>query len=63
MIKKILKTTGPYTTTLKNRMQKTLDKIIGEHQSVAIEKNRTTLYTLAILLTILFSTICDWCAK
>ena len=38
MIKKILKTTGPYTTTLKNRMQKTLDKIIGQHQSVAIEK-------------------------
>ena len=38
MIKKMLQTTGPYTTTLKNRMQKTLDKIIGEHQSVAIEK-------------------------
>ena len=37
MIKKMLQTTGPYTTTLKNRMQKT-DKIIGEHQSVAIEK-------------------------
>ena len=33
-----------YTTILKNHMQKTLDAIIGENQSVAT-KNRTILHT------------------
>ena len=37
-----------YTTILKNRMQQTLDKIIGENQTAAI-KNRTILHTLAII--------------
>ena len=34
-----------YTTILKNRMQKTLGKIIGENQTAAF-KNRTILHTL-----------------
>ena len=37
-----------YTTILKNRMQKTLDKIIGENQTAAI-KNRTILHTLSTM--------------
>ena len=37
-----------YTTILKNRMQKTLDKIIGENQTVAIQ-NRTILQMLSII--------------
>ena len=35
-----------YTTILKNHMQKTLDAIIGENQSVAT-KNRTILHTFS----------------
>ena len=37
-----------YTTILKNRMQKTLDKIIGEKQTAAL-KNRTILHTLSTI--------------
>ena len=46
-------------TILKNRLQKTLDTIIGKNQSASIKKNRTILHTLIILLTILFSTVHD----
>ena len=46
-------------TILKNRLQKTLDTIIGKNQSASIKKNRTVLHTLIILLTILFSTVHD----
>ena len=38
MIKKILQTADPYTTILKNYLQKTLDIIIGENHSTAIKK-------------------------
>ena len=38
VIKKILQTTDPYTTILKNPLQKTLDKVIAENQSPAIKK-------------------------
>ena len=38
LIKKILQTTDPYTTILKNPLQKTLDKVIAENQSPAIKK-------------------------
>ena len=34
----MLQTTDAYTTILKNRLQKTLDIIIGEHQSAAIKE-------------------------
>ena len=37
-----------YTTSLKNHMQKTLDAIIGENQSVAT-KNRTILHTFSTI--------------
>ena len=37
-----------YTTILKNHMQKTLDAIIGENQSVAT-KNRTLLHTFSTI--------------
>ena len=37
-----------YTTILKNHMQKTLDAIIGENQSVAT-KNRTILHTFSTI--------------
>ena len=37
-----------YTTILKNHMQKTLDAIIGENQSVAT-KNRTILNTFSTI--------------
>ena len=37
-----------YTTILKNHMQKTLDAIIGEKQSVAT-KNRTILNTFSTI--------------
>ena len=37
-----------YTTILKNHMQKTLDAIIGENQSVAT-KNRTILQTFSTI--------------
>ena len=37
-----------YTTILKNHMQKTLDAIIGENQSVAT-KNRTILHTYSTI--------------
>ena len=37
-----------YTTILKNRMQQTLDKIIGENQTAAIQ-NRTILHTLSTI--------------
>ena len=37
-----------YTTILKNHMQKTLDAIIGEKQSVAT-KNRTILQTFSTI--------------
>ena len=37
-----------YTTILKNRMQQTLNNIIGENQTVAI-KNRTILRTLSTI--------------
>ena len=33
-----------YTTILKNRMQKTLDAIIGENQSAAIKNNITHIF-------------------
>ena len=38
MIKKILQTTDPHNTILKNSLQKTLDTIIGKNQSTAIKK-------------------------
>ena len=38
-----------YTTILKNHMQKTLDAIIDENQSVAT-KNRTILHTFLTIL-------------
>ena len=38
VIKKIVQTTDPYTTILKNPLQKTLDKVIAENQSPAIKK-------------------------
>ena len=41
-----------YTYILKNRMQKTLDKIIGENQTAAI-KNRTILHTLSTIRDII----------
>ena len=44
--KKILQTTDPYTTILKNRLQKTLDIIIREHQSVAIKEIEQTFDTV-----------------
>ena len=37
-----------YTTILKNHMQKTLDAIIGENQSV-VTKKRTILHTLSTI--------------
>ena len=37
-----------YTAILKNRMQKTLDKIIGKNQTATI-KNRTILHTLSTI--------------
>ena len=37
-----------YTTILKNGMEQTLDKIIGENQTAAI-KNRTILHTLSTI--------------
>ena len=37
-----------YTTILKNHMQKTLDAVIGENQSVAT-KNRTILHTFSTI--------------
>ena len=45
-IKKILQTTDPYIAVLKNRLQKTLDTIIGENQSAVI-----------IILTIILDTL------
>ena len=36
VIKKIMQTTDPYTTILRNRLQKKLGAIIGENQSVTI---------------------------
>ena len=36
--KKILQTTGPYTTILSNLLQKTLDTIIDENNSVAVKE-------------------------
>ena len=38
-IKTILQTTDPYTTILKNQLQKTLYIIISENHSAAIKKN------------------------
>ena len=37
-----------YSTILKNHMQKTLDALIGENQSVAT-KNRTLLHTFSTI--------------
>ena len=37
-----------YTTIVENHMQKTLDTIIGEKQSVAT-KTRTTLHTFSMI--------------
>ena len=59
MIKKILQSTDPYNTILKNSLQKTLDAIIGKNQSTAIKKNRIILQSLTVLLTILLSAILD----
>ena len=36
--KKILQTTGPYTTILSNLLQKTLDTILDENSSVAVKE-------------------------
>ena len=41
-----------YTTILKNRMQQTLNNIIGENQTAAI-KNRTILHTLSTIRDII----------
>ena len=41
-----------YTTILKNRMQQTLDSIIGENQTAVI-KNRTILHTLVTIRDII----------
>ena len=38
VMKKILRTTYPHTTILKNRLQKILDTIMGKNQSPAIKK-------------------------
>ena len=38
VIKTILQTTDPYTTIIKNQLQKALDTIIGEKEPVAIKK-------------------------
>ena len=37
-----------YTRILKNRMQQTLDNVVGENQTAAI-KNRTILHTLSTI--------------
>ena len=58
MIKKILQSTDPYNTILKNSLQKTLDAIIGKNQSTAIKKT-IILQSLTVLLTILLSAILD----
>ena len=52
VIKKILQTTGPYTTILKNRLQKALDTIIGDIQSVV--KKMEQFYILFVLLARFF---------
>ena len=49
----ILQTTDPYTTILKNQLQKTLDTVIGENQSAYIKKNRTILQTLSTIYDII----------
>ena len=54
VVKKILQTTGPYTTILKNRLQKTLDTIIGDIQTV-VKKNGAILHTLCSTCEILFT--------
>ena len=41
-----------FTTILKNRMQKTLDNMIGQNQTAAI-KNRTILHTLSTIRDII----------
>ena len=41
-----------YTSILKNRMQKTIDKIIGENQTAAI-KNRTIFQTISTIRDII----------
>ena len=49
VIKRILQTTDPYTTILKNRLQKTLDTIIGEENQSAPIKKREQFYVLFLL--------------
>ena len=49
VIKKELQTTDPYATILKNRLQKSSNKMISENQSAAIKKNRSILHTLSTI--------------
>ena len=51
VIEKILQTTDPHTTILKNLLQKTLNTIIGENQSAAVKKIEQ-FYILFLLFVI-----------
>ena len=50
-LKNIIQTTDPYTIIFKNRLQKTLDIIIGEHQSTAITKIEQFYILLLLFVT------------